>query len=101
VRVRETRERIVHSPAYDPALVVASPREHWEPFYGYYGLSPYWGQGTCIRSFRPRWRRLLCTTILSTRKGGKTRASRRFFDRCRGRLRSTTDDRSRAASSEI
>jgi hypothetical protein len=45
VRVRETRERIVHSPAYDPALVVASPREHWEPFYGYYGLSPYWGTG--------------------------------------------------------
>jgi len=45
VRVNETRERIVRSPVYDPKLVEAPTREHWEPFYGYYGLSPYWGDG--------------------------------------------------------
>jgi hypothetical protein len=35
----------VHSPAYDPNLVVRPPREDWEPYYGYYGFSPYWGGG--------------------------------------------------------
>ena len=43
VHVNETRERIVHSPGYDPHLVEAPTREYWEPFYGYYGLPPYWG----------------------------------------------------------
>lgn len=43
VHVNETRERIVHSPVYNPHLVPAPTREYWEPFYGYYGLPPYWG----------------------------------------------------------
>jgi sporulation protein YlmC with PRC-barrel domain len=50
VRVSETRERIVHSPAYDPTLVEAPP-EYSEPFYGYYGLSPYWGNGYLYPNF--------------------------------------------------
>jgi sporulation protein YlmC with PRC-barrel domain len=41
VQVNETLQRIVNSPVYDPALIVAPPHEYWEPFYGYYGLSPY------------------------------------------------------------
>jgi sporulation protein YlmC with PRC-barrel domain len=51
VRVSETRERIVHSPMYDPTLIKAPTREHWEPFYGYYGLSPYWGDGYMYPTF--------------------------------------------------
>jgi hypothetical protein len=46
VHVNETLERIVLSPVYAPALVEEPiPQKHWEPFYGYYGLSPYWGDG--------------------------------------------------------
>ncbi len=45
VYVNHTRERILHSPVYNPHLVEAPTREYWEPFYGYYGLSPYWGAG--------------------------------------------------------
>jgi sporulation protein YlmC with PRC-barrel domain len=45
VHVNQTRDRIVHSPAYDPNLIVRPPRIDWEPYYGYYGFSPYWGGG--------------------------------------------------------
>jgi hypothetical protein len=45
VHVNQTRERIVHSPVYDPKLVDRPPQEYWEPYYGYYGLSPYWSSG--------------------------------------------------------
>jgi sporulation protein YlmC with PRC-barrel domain len=45
VQVNESRDRIVKSPSYDPPLVVAPTQMYWEPFYGYYGLSPYWAPG--------------------------------------------------------
>ena len=45
VHISETKDRIEHSPVYDPALVEIPTQEHWEPFYGYYGLSPYWNSG--------------------------------------------------------
>ncbi len=51
VHVNETRERILHSPVYNPHLVQAPTREYWEPFYGYYGLSPYWGTGYLYPGF--------------------------------------------------
>jgi len=51
VRIKETQERVVRSPAYDPALVKAPTHENWEPFYGYYGLSPYWGHGYMYPNF--------------------------------------------------
>jgi sporulation protein YlmC with PRC-barrel domain len=51
VHVNESRERIVHSPVYNPHLVEAPTREYWEPFYGYYGLSPYWGAGYMYPGF--------------------------------------------------
>jgi len=51
VHVNETRERIVHSPIYDPTLIVAPTPASWEPFYGYYGLSPYWGAGYLYPNF--------------------------------------------------
>ena len=43
VHVNQTRDRIVGSPAYDPALIVAPTRDYWGPYYGYYGMLPYWG----------------------------------------------------------
>lgn len=51
VHVSESGDRIVHSPVYDPTLVVASTRDYWEPYYGYYGLSPYWGTGYMYPTF--------------------------------------------------
>jgi sporulation protein YlmC with PRC-barrel domain len=42
VHVNQTRERIIASPAYDPKLTETPTREYWEPYYGYYGLLPYW-----------------------------------------------------------
>jgi sporulation protein YlmC with PRC-barrel domain len=51
VRISETRERVAGSPAYDPELVDVPTRENWEPFYGYYGLSPYWGTGYLYPNF--------------------------------------------------
>jgi hypothetical protein len=53
VHVSETRERVVDSPVYDPALVVPPPRETWEPLYGYYGLSPFWLAGYTYPTFPP------------------------------------------------
>jgi sporulation protein YlmC with PRC-barrel domain len=51
VHVSETQDRVVRSPAYDPALILAPDVESWEPFFGYYGLSPYWGNGYMYPSF--------------------------------------------------
>jgi sporulation protein YlmC with PRC-barrel domain len=51
VHVSETQDRVVHSPAYDPTLILAPNVETWEPFYGYYGLSPYWGNGYMYPGF--------------------------------------------------
>jgi sporulation protein YlmC with PRC-barrel domain len=46
VHVNQTREKIINSPGYDPELVkMPVSKSYWEPFYGYYGLSPYWGPG--------------------------------------------------------
>jgi sporulation protein YlmC with PRC-barrel domain len=44
LQVSETRERVVNSPVYDPSLInTAAPTQTtWEPFYNYYGHSPYW-----------------------------------------------------------
>jgi sporulation protein YlmC with PRC-barrel domain len=39
-----THTHVAGSPVYDPHLVELPTRQYWEPFYGYYGLSPYWGQ---------------------------------------------------------
>jgi len=51
VSVDETRERIVGSPVYDPDLIVEPFEQSWEPFYGYYGLSPYWSAGYLYPEF--------------------------------------------------
>jgi sporulation protein YlmC with PRC-barrel domain len=51
VHVNQTRERIAHAPVYDPNLVQMPTRDYWEPFYGYYGLPPYWGNGYLYPGF--------------------------------------------------
>jgi sporulation protein YlmC with PRC-barrel domain len=51
VHIDQTREHVAKSPAYDPALVLTPPREYWEPFYGYYGLPPYWDNGYAYPQF--------------------------------------------------
>jgi sporulation protein YlmC with PRC-barrel domain len=51
VHVNETRDRVVNSPAYDPALLEAPTPKIWEPYYGYYGLLPYWGTGYTYPEF--------------------------------------------------
>jgi sporulation protein YlmC with PRC-barrel domain len=45
VQVNQTRERVAGSPVYDPHLVVAQTQAAWEPYYGYYGMAPFWGSG--------------------------------------------------------
>jgi sporulation protein YlmC with PRC-barrel domain len=45
VYVDRAREHVVRSPAYDPSLIERPAYEHWEPYYGYYGLLPYWTDG--------------------------------------------------------
>ena len=51
VHINQTAARIVDSPAYDPKLIETPTRQYWEPFYGYYGLSPYWGAGYMYPTF--------------------------------------------------
>ncbi len=45
VHISQTSERVVNSPAYDPNLTEVPSRDLFEPYYGYYGYSPYWGGG--------------------------------------------------------
>jgi sporulation protein YlmC with PRC-barrel domain len=45
VTINQTRERLVHSPAYDPEIITAPRNEDFFPYYGYYGFSPFWNAG--------------------------------------------------------
>jgi sporulation protein YlmC with PRC-barrel domain len=51
VHINATREHIAGSPTYNPGLLEVPNRSSWEPYYGYYGLSPYWGSGYMYPSF--------------------------------------------------
>ncbi len=42
VHIDQTRENVVKSPVYDPALSEAPSRDFLAGYYGYYGYSPYW-----------------------------------------------------------
>jgi hypothetical protein len=54
VHINQKRDKVVHSPAYDPTLVVKPP-EYWGSYYGYYGMSPYVGSGFMFPNVaRPR-----------------------------------------------
>lgn len=51
VHINVTREDVAASPPYSPSLVDEPNRSNWEPYYGYYGFSPYWGNGYMYPSF--------------------------------------------------
>ncbi len=52
VHVNETRDRVTHSPAYNPNIVDRPANDFWSPYYGYYGIAPYWGNGYLYPNFR-------------------------------------------------
>lgn len=45
VQIDRTRDHVVNSPAYDPTLRVQPEPEFWAPYYGHYGVAPFWGAG--------------------------------------------------------
>jgi sporulation protein YlmC with PRC-barrel domain len=51
VNINQTREHLAHSPVYDPKLIVPRTFDAWEPYYNYYGLSPYWGESYMYPDF--------------------------------------------------
>lgn len=51
VHVNVTLDRIVGSPPYDPKLVPAPVAEPWGSYYGYYGVTPYYGMGYVYPGF--------------------------------------------------
>ena len=51
VHINVTREHVAGSPPYNPDLAEEPVQSNWEPYYGYYGLSPYWGNGYMYPTF--------------------------------------------------
>jgi sporulation protein YlmC with PRC-barrel domain len=51
VHVSVTLEGVVGSPGYDPRLEVAPSPITWGPYYGYYGLAPFWNPGYLYPEF--------------------------------------------------
>ncbi|AFZ69556.1 BON domain-containing protein [Deinococcus peraridilitoris] len=52
VQLNQSRERVVQSPEYTPQL--AEQPQHvgyYEPYYGYYGYTPYWGPAVGMGPF--------------------------------------------------
>lgn len=43
VHIDRSRQVIEQSPEYDPEL--AREADYYDPFYGYYGIAPYWAPG--------------------------------------------------------
>jgi sporulation protein YlmC with PRC-barrel domain len=63
VHLSQTRDRIIHSPAYDPALEAAPTRQSWGPYYGYYGMWPNFGSDLCTPPSRRRGKSRSGTSI--------------------------------------
>jgi sporulation protein YlmC with PRC-barrel domain len=45
VRIGRTRGHVVDAPTYDPELIIPPERDSFSPYYGYYGYTPFWGEG--------------------------------------------------------
>jgi len=54
VHISETQDRLVHSPVYNPELVTIPTHQSWEPYYGYYGIFPYWGSDPTFPMFQEK-----------------------------------------------
>lgn len=42
VHINHSRDQIVKSPTFDPSLTAWRDSDYWNPYYGYYGVAPYW-----------------------------------------------------------
>lgn len=53
IHINQARDHVVASPAYDPNVTPEQRRSSafWEPYYGYYGMGPYWGAGYSYPGF--------------------------------------------------
>ena len=45
VHINHSREHLIGSPHFDPDLIEQPSRDFWNPYYGYYGVLPYWNRG--------------------------------------------------------
>ena len=45
IHINHSRDHVIGAPTFDPALTRARSRDFWDPYYGYYGVTPYWGVG--------------------------------------------------------
>jgi len=45
IHVNHSREHVIAAPHFDPKLTTQRTRDFWNPYYGYYGVTPYWGMG--------------------------------------------------------
>lgn len=45
VHVNQSRDRVIDAPSFDPVLNERPAPELYAPYYGYYGISPYWAPG--------------------------------------------------------
>ncbi len=43
IHINHSREHVIAAPHFDPKLTSRRDREFWGPYYGYYGIAPYWG----------------------------------------------------------
>ncbi|AZI44202.1 PRC-barrel domain containing protein [Deinococcus psychrotolerans] len=44
VRINHSRDHVVAAPHFDPKLTTNYTHDFFYPYYGYYGISPYWGR---------------------------------------------------------
>ncbi len=45
IHINHSREHVIGAPHFNPALTRDRSRDFWNPYYGYYGVAPYWGSG--------------------------------------------------------
>lgn len=43
IHINHSREHVIGAPHFDPSLTRKRNRDFWDPYYGYYGIVPYWG----------------------------------------------------------
>ncbi|MGM9321136.1 PRC-barrel domain-containing protein [Deinococcus aquaticus] len=46
VHINHSRDHVIAAPPFDPRLTPKYNRDFWYPYYGYYGVTPYWGNAT-------------------------------------------------------
>lgn len=44
VHINHSRDHVVAAPIFDPKLTMKYNHDFFYPYYGYYGISPYWSR---------------------------------------------------------